>query len=250
MEPTLTTGWVFRFVDGLEAYLNELEVIPNGEATPLTAVLMLLSKALTVARATCVLVDAGFPAEALGLSRTLVDLYFNVKYICNRDGQARAEQFVNYWAKIYEELGKIRARFYPDDEPIPPDFHDRAMQMAAEFRSKHAWTGLGGQAAFIARENSNTRRASTDEKSNETDFDYVLTYFITGQFVHATILSLASHTIEPGKVFRAHGKKEEDGKFGTITLHNIVEYLSKTFSLASEGLGIKDPEIKRRCTTL
>jgi Family of unknown function (DUF5677) len=248
-KPRVSTVLVRQFVDGLEEYLNGLQIVPEAETSPISAVMMLLSKSLTVARSICILVDAGFPAEAFGVSRTLVEIYFNVRYICNKDSEVRAEQFVTYWSKIYEEIGKIREKFYPDDHSVPPEFHEKAMAMAVEFRSKHSWSGRGGQAGFMARE-EDSRQHNPDGKPIKSEFDYVMTYFMTSQFVHATVQGLESHYGEPGKVFVAHARRDEDRKFGTPTLLNVVEYISKAFDCASRSLGFKDPEIARRLASL
>jgi hypothetical protein len=50
-----------------------------------TTVLALLSKTLTVGKAVCVLIESGFPEEASGVTRTLIDIYFVVRYICNAE---------------------------------------------------------------------------------------------------------------------------------------------------------------------
>jgi hypothetical protein len=60
----------------LERYLNKLEMIPATRAYRSAVILALLSKALTVGRAICVLIDSGFPAEAFAMSRTIVEIYF------------------------------------------------------------------------------------------------------------------------------------------------------------------------------
>src|ERR1700723_674286 len=67
----LKVSEVLPRIESLEKYINELGIIPSTRYVGTAVLLALLSKSLTVARAVCVLVETGFPAEAFGLTRTL-----------------------------------------------------------------------------------------------------------------------------------------------------------------------------------
>jgi hypothetical protein len=84
------TAHVLRLIAKLEKQLNGLEIIPATSSYRTSVILALLSKSLTVSRATCALIAAGFPAEAFGLTRTLIDIYFAVRYIGAKSGGAKA----------------------------------------------------------------------------------------------------------------------------------------------------------------
>jgi Family of unknown function (DUF5677) len=91
-----TTRQVRAQIKRLENWINGLEMIPATQIYRSKVILPLFSKALTVSRAICVLVDKGFPAEAFGLSRTLVDMFFCVRYMSNKDTDARMTTYVEY----------------------------------------------------------------------------------------------------------------------------------------------------------
>ena len=57
---TPTTQQILAKIGGLEQYLNELNMIPATQRYRNAVILALLSKALTVSRAICTLIDAGF----------------------------------------------------------------------------------------------------------------------------------------------------------------------------------------------
>src|SRR5215831_15837799 len=93
-----TTRQVRAQIKRLENWINGLEMFPATDVYRSKVILPLFSKALTLGRAICVLVDKGFPAEAFGLSRTLVDMFFSVRYISNKNTDARMKTYVEYWA--------------------------------------------------------------------------------------------------------------------------------------------------------
>ena len=57
-------------------------------------VLALVSKAVTLSEAVDCLVDAGFDEEAFGLSRTLVEVAFNLRFVLNHDSERRANDLL------------------------------------------------------------------------------------------------------------------------------------------------------------
>lgn len=61
--------------------------------------LALYSKCLTVAEATLVLLEAGFSDEAFGMTRALVDIFLTLRYIANKDTDARAKRYAHFAAK-------------------------------------------------------------------------------------------------------------------------------------------------------
>src|SRR5260370_37942410 len=104
-----TTRRVRTQINRFERYKNIWGMIPASQVYRSKVILPLFSKALTVARAICVLVDKGFPAEAFGMSRTLVDMYFCVRYMSNKDTESRITTYVEYFARVHQEWGSIIA---------------------------------------------------------------------------------------------------------------------------------------------
>ncbi len=134
---TPTTRQVRTQIKRLERYINNLQMIPASRFYRSKVILPLFSKALTVGRAICVLVDKGFPAEAFGMSRTLVDMYFCVRYMSNKDTEARITTYVEYWARVHEEWGKIITKHFPATKVSLPSWHDEVMEIAKKFTSNN-----------------------------------------------------------------------------------------------------------------
>jgi hypothetical protein len=108
-----TAKAVLKKIKQLELYLNGLEMMPATRRYRNAVVLALLSKALTVGRAICVLIDAGFPAEAFATSRTLIEIYFCLRYIGNKHTETRAETYVKYHARVRQEWQTVIMKHYP-----------------------------------------------------------------------------------------------------------------------------------------
>jgi hypothetical protein len=233
---------VLKEIGRLERLIDDSEFWPASRYYRSNVLLALMSKSLTVGRAVCALVQGGFPGEAFGLSRTLIEIFFNVRYISNKDTEARAAKYVGYFAKTHEGWTKIIQKHYPERKEMPmPNFHERAMEVAKEYKSPHNWTGLGGQVKEMAFE-EDTYEKDPSGLPVKQEFDYEVIYWWTSQFVHGTILSLAGHEIEPGGVFQIRGRMEAESDRGSDALFNVLVYLSKILICAFRGMNAEQPE--------
>src|SRR5258708_37812600 len=192
---------VRRQISRLERHLNGLKMIPATGALRNRIILALLSKALTVGRAICALVEADFPAEAFGLSRTLIDIFFCVRYMSNKDTEKRVTTYAKYEARIQKEWVSINNKYFPKRPLKLSSFHDEAMKIAETFKSKHQWTGHGGQAKMMALE-PDTFEKNEQEEPITGEFDYDALYFWTSHYVHATAKAIKAHAVDPGESFR------------------------------------------------
>lgn len=237
----LKVSEVLPTIEALEKYLNDLAIIPSTSYIGTAVLLALLSKSLTVARAICVLVETGFPAEALGLTRTLVELYLTVHYIANKDTEKRAMTYVEYFAKVHAEWGEINAKYYPGRKLLESAFHEEAMRVAEKFKSKHAWTGVGGQTRMMAFEEDSVD-IGDDGKPFKSEFDYEVIYFWTSHFVHGTVIALEGHEMESAKAFRVRGGKSKQ-YFGDTALFNVIAFIVRAFVCALRAMREEQPKV-------
>ena len=188
----------------------------------------------------CVLIDADFRAESFATSRTLIDIYFSVRYIGNKDTEKRAEKFVNYSTRLRKEWQTIITKHYPNT-PSHKVFLDNAVLNAArEFASKGYWAGHG-QTKLMALEEDT---AETDAQGNplKSEFDYDALYFWTSQFVHATVEAVAAHACNRGEVFRVRRKFPAEERFARLAIANILIYLSKMFVSGFRAMNEPQPD--------
>jgi uncharacterized protein DUF5677 len=93
-----------RIITKIRRYFKKVRIYPRGQLFFDKAVLAHVSKGLTVAEGVLCLVNAGLPEEAFGLSRTLVEGAFNLRFITNKYSERRARRFVHYYAVWKMEL--------------------------------------------------------------------------------------------------------------------------------------------------
>jgi hypothetical protein len=233
---------VLEQIQKLEQFLNDWKMIPATMALRNQVLLALLSKMLTVARATCVLVESDFPAEAFGLSRTLIDIFFSVRYISNNQTEARATTFVEYRDKIRKEFLEVHNRFFPNKHMDATSALGAAVvQIAEKFKSRGHWTGHGGQAKMMALEPDENEKDELGEPLTGV-VDYDAFYFWTSHFAHGTIKALDAHGVVPGDVFTVRCNPKRDSEYGRLALFNVLVYLNKTFIHACRAMREEQPD--------
>lgn len=204
-------------------------------------ILPLLSKALTVSRAVCVLVDAGFPAEAFATSRTLLEILFSLRYITNRFTEKRAERYQKYQARVQLEWLNISQKHLPKLAARLRTLDPSAQAIADEFKSRGNWTGEQRQTWVMATE-EDTFELDEHGKGTRDEFDYDGLYFWTSQYVHATIAGIYGHTIGRGEVFKVRARIHEEKDCGGNALFVTVVALCKIFIRACRSMNEEQPD--------
>jgi hypothetical protein len=235
------TKQILKRIQKLERHLNKLKMVPATHRRRSFVILPLVSKALTVSRAICVLVDAGFPAEAFATSRTLLEILFSLRYITNKFTEQRAEQYLKYQAKVQLEWMKIAQKHMPKlasrlRAPVPS-----TRAIAAEFKSRGNWTGEHSQTWVMATE-EDTFELDEHGKGIKDEFDYDGYYFWTSQYVHATVAGIYGHTIKRGEVFRVRARNREENDCAAYALFVTVGTLCKIFIRSCRAINEQQPE--------
>src|SRR6516162_1429940 len=169
--PYPTHRQVMAQIKRLEQFINNWRMIPATADRRNRVFLALLSKALTLGRAICALVKANFPTEAFGLSRTLIDIFFCVRYMSNKDTDARVTTYVEFAARVQKEWLNINKKYYPNRPLKLPAYFSETMKIAGKFKSRHQWTDHGGQAKFMALE-PDTHEVNQQGQPLTEEFDY------------------------------------------------------------------------------
>lgn len=236
-----TVDEIRLLIKRLEDFIDLSEVIPATRFYRTIVILGLLSKALTVGRSICCLVENDFSAEAFGLTRTLIDIFFTVRYISNVDTEARSERYARFFAKNHEDWTKIVCKFYPATTIPDTTEHQEYLEVAKEYKRPNEWTGLGGQTREMAVE-PDTFEFDSNGKPVNCEFDYEVIYKWTSHYVHGTVSSLESHLTEAEEVFRVRARSSlERGKVDTA-LFNVLVYISKIFVRAYRAMREEQPE--------
>jgi hypothetical protein len=221
--------------------INRKEFYPRSSSQLDLVLLALISKSIITSEAVCNLVGSGYFEEAFGLTRTLVDLYFTVRYISNKDSLDRAEKFANYFAKDYEGWTHLFAKYYPKKHIDLPKHHAEMIALARLYHHPHKWTGLGDETRQMAEEAS-THEQAPNGGPVDARFDYEVIYKWTSHYVHPTVVALGPHAIDLGGKFFVHARKQEAKGFKDLSLFNVVTSLAKILICGMRGLGSKVPK--------
>ena len=217
-----------RLLQKIVTFIDNQALYPRGHVFLDKIVLAHVSKALNVAQSIMTLIEAGFPEEAFGVSRTMVEIALNLRFITNRNSEQRAKRFVHYIARWKMELMRRALKhFYRTDargnwvldakgERIPnytkADFRRMLNKkyavygkLARKYPKRTSWTDTGNKASkggvwMMAMEPD--RYESVNGVPLKWEFDYDWMYFWTSQYVHATVVSMEDgHATRPTDPF-------------------------------------------------
>jgi len=243
-----------RIIGKIHLFFNKQRYHPRGHVFLDKVVLAHVSKSLSVAKSVMCLVDAGFPEEAFGLSRTLTEIAFNLRFITNRYSERRAKRFVDYIGKWkMEVIRRTLKHFYTVDSegnkvPQYTKAHLRKMmvdykvlvKLARKFPDRTSWTTTRnrksrGGAWMMANEPDTHEFVGGVPIKAEFDYDWI--YFWTSQYVHATVVSMESHAVLPLEAFRVSIAPYRGAHTAGLAVFNTGAYLNKILIMAFRAIG-------------
>ena len=250
-----------RVIRSILLFFDKAQIYPRGHVFLDKVVLAHVSKGLKVAEAVMCLVEAGFAEEAFGLSRTLVEVAFNLRFITNRYSERRAQRFVHYYARWKMEQirraikhfkggkdkkGRSQPKYTKAElRKQVPDYKTLA-KMAQKFPDRNSWTrthnwkASKGGAWKMAVEPDAYERIDGEPVKWEFDYDWI--YFWTSQYVHATVACMDSHSVLPKEAFSIHIAPERGGHTAGLAAFNTGLYLHKILVLAFRAIKHDFPE--------
>jgi hypothetical protein len=232
--------WVRSFIKKTVRHINRAQYYPRLTEPSDLVVLALASKALVVGSAVCNLVEADFYEEAFGLTRTLVEIYLNLRYITNEGNSDRAETYANFFAKDHEGWTNLIQRYYPANPLNLPSHHAEMMKIAKRYKHPHSWSGLPGQVKAMAVEEDKFENDPSG-KPLKCEFDYEVIYKWTSHYVHATVVAIDTHAVEARTPFAIHSRKRFGIRLKELALFNTVVYLTKILLRSFSAIGRQVP---------
>jgi hypothetical protein len=238
-----------RLVRKTRDYFNKTRFYARGHVFLDKVTLAHVSKSLSVADAVMCLIDAGLPEEAFGLSRTMVEVALNLRFITNKYSERRAKRFVDYIARWKMELiRKTLKHIYTVDSAgkrIPQYSKPQLRQMIKDYKKlvvlarKYpervtSWAGKGG-VWKMAKEPDTVEMLEGTPFKWEFDYDWI--YFWTSQYVHGTAVSLDSHAVLPLEPFLMSMAPIRGQHTAGLAVFNVGIYLNKILVMAFRALG-------------
>jgi hypothetical protein len=183
-----------KFINYAKLHLNETRYYPPINAYQFLVALALYSKCLTAAEATLVLIDSGFGDEAFGMTRTLIDIYFTLRYIANKDTEERARLYWGFFAKDRENWTDIIKTYFPQ---LPVSPNPTTARIAANYPNPHRWSGKSLKE--MALEPDTLEADPVTGKPAVHGFPYAGMFRWTSHYVHPSIVALRNHIVNPGR---------------------------------------------------
>ena len=177
-----------KYLECVVKEIEELAIYPRLNSYRDVVLLALLDRILTTSRAVLCLVEQGFCDQAFGLSRTVVEAFFSLRYIQNKDSEARAKRYLDYFAKDREHLLKMIGKHHPNLSNIRSSDHEQ-LEMANQFKSPHSWFPEDKKLKDVAFEDSTWAFDEAGEPENQK-YSYDIIYKLTSHEVHSTSVAL------------------------------------------------------------
>jgi Family of unknown function (DUF5677) len=233
-----------RYVRNAETEVNKLGIIPrNANRYPFDHVgLQTLSKAFALSKACLELLDSGFPDEAYGLSRSLVECAANLRYLTIDQVQEkqRTRNFVKYakTAKAYwmyqalqiaDAKKQVEIREYAKQQGIVED---------ARSALRH-WSGENGSLPWVVALTDHRLDAPT-VSSTQRKIAYAADYHDTSAFVHCSLPAIDPYNTEEYTPFRvAPSSGMHNTNQHTLTI--ILTYLHASIAYVLFGINTERP---------
>jgi hypothetical protein len=186
---------------------------------------MFLTKAFHIHDAVLALCKKGMGSEAYGLSRTLIEMYISLRWITNRNANARAKEFGFFVAKRKQYWAQILARDHPTDPKsvAAPEFVEKLYgQYAAKYSSFVFWANVSGKLKGMAEELEELDSSMTPPN---TLWDYEVPYSMASDHVHATAAALDPLVPSLGTPYEA--KRVRDTKLVNNAAFTATVFLFK-----------------------
>lgn len=187
------------------------------------ALLMVTGKGLRVGLAVCQLVETGFYGEAFGLTRSVLEAFFIVKYISSsKDSEARARSYLEFRKAHYYNQEELRKKYFPHVEK-PENLTQEMLDEAKGFRSTRHWV-----AAWNMATDQYDHPIEIDQKTGkgfQSFSDYEGMYEMASHYVHCTVISsMPNFAASP---FRTAKRDMEEDR-GFLALHFSLVYAFMT----------------------
>lgn len=217
-----TVARIRRFVDD-QAYC------PRRGVQLDIALLGLLSKSIRFAEGTCHLVSGGFHEEALALARSILEVFLTTRYITNKRSEQRAHSYLRFCAAHVVNVEEVFARFLVGVRPRPrTEEMKHLLRLGRRIKRRKGWMTI----AKMAREPHRDRRdRERDGSPMDVEFHYEGIYEYLSHYAHGTSVSLQTHALGRGQIFRVHSGEWAAKGLGSLALYYALGYLWTTLIL-------------------
>jgi hypothetical protein len=189
-ELTAAAEAVESYLCNFRANLEQLEIRPRFNNYRDRVLLALLSKAYRNSEGVICLVHRELYSEAFGLNRTCLEVFLNIRYLVDKDTEARCKRYVEYFGKERELATKALLKH----GSISPAFefsedHEDLLKLAKQYNTPYNWRPDGETLKDIAYEPS-TWATNSDGTPQVWEYAYDVVYRLMSHQAHATCIAV------------------------------------------------------------
>jgi hypothetical protein len=233
-----------NYVVGAERLVNKMSIIPRGMRRYAfdTVGLATLSKGFALAKACLALLKCGSLDEAYGLSRSLVELSINLRFLtADPDLQdKRTYDFVKYalaaksfW--LHQALLQFAGK--PEETEIREYAKREGITPNAKAARRH-WSGLDG---FVWQVTVAPHPLDGPITLAHRKVSFAMDYFQTSTFVHCSLPAIDNFVPEERSTFHVSSSAENNGRISQSTLFIILIYLHYAIAYTLFGMNLDRP---------
>lgn len=232
------------YVEAAETEINDLKIIPRIATKYAfdSIALSTVSKAFALSKACLSLLDCGFPDEAYGLSRSLVECATNLRYLTEdsvlQDG--RTDDFVKYFlaSKSFWLHYALQLSVSPNEEQRIREY---AKQMGIDSDTKSARRHWSGKNGFVWDVSVLEHPLDGPVTVRHKKIAYAADYHNTSVYVHCSQGAVDNYFPEERTAFRVSPSSGEYSQPSQVTLFIILIYLQFSIAYALHGLSLERP---------
>jgi hypothetical protein len=239
-----------NYVSRLQKIISGLEFIPrNVHRFPFDSMAtQSMSKAFALAKAILLLIDRGFPDEAYGLSRSLVECSVGLRYITADPEklEERTREFV-YYDQIEQNYWLDQSRRHLSDPALRQEIE--SSQLAKELDARHlnpkdAYRHWSTHRAFIWEAMTLDHLLDgTTNTPQQRKQAYAVDYHAPSQYVHCSQRGLNNYFHDPARVYAvSEGRTMVADETAPKALFIVCMYLHLTVCYALFGLNVDRPK--------
>lgn len=240
-------------IEKVQAYVRDAEAVLNAKGIfPRTltrypfdrVALEIVSKSFAVAKACLLLLASGYPDEAFGLSRSLVECAINLRYLTQDETKviARTDEFIQYLKAdkgYWMHYALQNVGNGPKEQRIRE--HGRLLDVEPDPKpARRHWSGGGGFVWDIMTDDHPLDGTQTSEKHRKAV--YAVEYHYASSFVHCSQPALDNYCPEEREPFRISASTGEFRRTGQPTLFNVLENLHCVIAYALFGMNLERPD--------
>lgn len=234
-----------KYLDDAEAILVNVGIIgrsPRFNKFDVIA-MALVSKVFSVARACLLLLENGFEDEAYGMSRSVVECAWTLRYLTQAPGEieSRTWKYINYFI-LDKQFWMYHAMMSATDEETKSHIREHGEELGLHDDPTEVaghWSGKNGFGWIVSQMEHPLDGPNTNEAIRSAE--YAVDYHQTSAFVHCyepAIENFVPAERTPFKVKRADG---DGGQPGQSVLFILLRYIHASMAYLFFGFGLERP---------